>query len=155
MDELIQTTPHYFRIAPGIELPDVTQFAPFKAVVILEADYSDEWQNEVSDWLVANGCLYMMAWGRDCSNFHDRVDWSNLEEHDFKVPDDKFVMTTWHENESLESVFWYSQFCANFSYDEGATLTDAVLLHVSEVDRESQYLQLFEESKTLAERDPE
>ena len=64
-------------------------------------------------------------------------------------------MTTWHEKESLESVFWYSQFCANFSYDEGAKLSEAVILHISETDREAEYLQLFEQSKTLAEREPD
>ncbi|MGI8610716.1 MAG: DUF7684 family protein, partial [Sphingomicrobium sp.] len=53
---------------------------------------------------------------------------------------------------SLESVFWYSQFCANFSYDE-TELINAVILHISPKDREAEFLELFEQSKTLAERE--
>jgi hypothetical protein len=154
MDELIKTTPHYVRIAPGGALPDVTPFAPFKAIVVLESEYSSDWQNEVSNWLVASGCRYMMAWGPECSSWDDSVDWADIEARDYKEDDSKFVMTTWHDDESLESVFWYSQFCAIFSCDE-QELRKALILHVSESDREAEFLLLFEQSRTLAEREPD
>src|SRR6516165_8013507 len=29
-----------------------------------------------------------------------------------EIPDDDFVMTTWHANESLQETFWFSERCA-------------------------------------------
>ena len=146
------TTPHYVRIVPGQVLPDIASLAPFKAVVVLEAQYSQEWQTEVSRWLVACGCRYMMAWGPNCSDWDTSVDWADIEARHFEHDDSKFVMTTCHENQTLEDVFWQAQFTANFSYDE-VELANAVILHVSVQSREVEFLYLFEESKTLAERE--
>jgi hypothetical protein len=67
------------------------------------------------------------------------------------VPDDRFVLTTWHDNESLESAMWYAQFCAAFSYDDVA-LDSAVLVDVSHEDREPELRQLWESARSLAER---
>jgi len=90
--------PLYFRITEGEPLPELRTHAPFRAVVILETQPSQEWETEATKWLVAEGCLYMMAWGDGCSRWHDSVDWASLEEFDFgEIPDDRFVMTTWHE----------------------------------------------------------
>lgn len=144
------TTPYYVRIAPGHPLPDIGVFAPFKSVVILGAKYSADWQNEVNDWLVASGCRYMMAWAPSCSSWDDSVDWADIEARHHKDDPSKFVMATWHDDETLESVFWYSKFCASFSYDD-IELTDTVILHVSEASREQEYLALFEQSTTLAD----
>ena len=142
------TIPHYVRIAPNEPLPDLIALAPFKAVVVLETDYSSDWQNEVSDWLIKCGCRYMMAWGPNCSSWDDSVDWADLDARDFEDDDDKFVMTTWHENESLEDVFWFSQSCANMSSDDVE-----LILHVSSQTREDELLSLFEQSKSLANRE--
>ena len=145
---------HYFRISPDCELPSISSFRPHKAVVVLAAEYPKAWQNTVSDWLVASGCRYMMAWGPDCSSWDDSVDWASLEATDFKDDESKFVMTTWHNDETLEGVFWFSQFCAGFSFDD-LELRDTLLIDVSNVDRESELLALFERSRDLAEREDE
>jgi hypothetical protein len=81
--------------------------APFKVIVVLETSYSSEWQKEVSNWLVKSGCRYMMTWGPNCISWDDSVDWADLEARDFADDDSRFVMTTWHEKDSLESVFWF------------------------------------------------
>ena len=94
-----------------------------------------------------------MTWGPGCEAWHDDVDRVNIDDHAFgEIPDDKFVMTTWHEDETLESTFWYAQFCGNFSYDD-VELTQTVLLDITPVSREREMLALWEQSKTLAERD--
>ena len=148
-----QTKPNYVRIAPGEELPDTSNHAPFKAVVVVEGEYEPEWQREVSRWLVDSGCLYLMAWGSDCQNWHDAVDRVNIDEFaPGDIPDDKFIMTTWHEKESLENVFWFAQFCAEFSYNQ-TKLSRTLIVHISAQDRKSEMLDLFERSKTLAERE--
>ena len=152
MGGLKKTSPHYVRVAPGEQLPDISAFAPFKAVVVLEADYSEGWQTEVSRWLVASGCRCMMAWGPNCSDWDTSVDWADIEARNYEEDDSKFVMTTWHDDQTLEDVFWQVQFIANFSYDD-VELTDAVIVHISGDGREAEFLELFEQSKTLAERE--
>ncbi len=146
--------PHYARIAPGDPLPDIRPLALFKAVIILDADYSDEWQDEVSNWLVESGCRYMLASGPDCSSWDDSVDYAMIaRQPDLdETPDDEFVMTTWHNNQTLEDVFWQAQFVALLSYDD-IELNQTVLVDVSRVAREHEMLALWEQSKTLAQRE--
>ena len=149
------SNPHYVRVFPGSPLPDISSFVPFRAVVVIAGEYSIEWQNEVSEWLVASGCLYMMAWGSDCSSWDDSVDYANMFAFpDYEIPDDKFVMTTWHERETLESVFWYAQNCASFSYND-QPLDQTVILDICDHDRREWHMSLFKRSETLAEREPE
>ena len=144
--------PTYIHIEPDGVIPEFLQSEPFKAIVVLEAESSQAWQGTVSEKLVTAGCRYVMAWGEQCEVFHDIVDRTSIDRHDYDVPAENFIMTTWHDNESLESVFWYSQFCADFSYDE-VELQRSLIIHISRIGRETEYLDLFAHSKTLADRD--
>lgn len=88
---------------------------PFAAVVVIDMTVNSEWRQTVSEWLVDQGCLYMMAHGDECSLWDDSVDIANLEAFDWNfddIPEDKHVTTTWHENESLEEVFFFAKNCA-------------------------------------------
>lgn len=137
----------YFRIAEGQPLPDLKPFAPYRAVVVLEGKYSYEWQDEVSAWLIRSGCLYMMAWGPDCSSWDDSVDWANLRDFDFgDIPDDRFVLTTWHEHETLEDVFWFAGFCASQGTVE---LRNTIIVHVSARDEGDEMLERFQHAQHL------
>ena len=142
--------PLYIQISEGRPLPEVGKFGPFRAIVVLDATYSDEWQDEVSRWLVNNGCLYMMAWGLNCSSWDDSVDYAQIQKYlPGDVPEHEFVMTTWHNDETLESVFWFAQFNAHDPYD---LITNTLIVHVGTADRRTEFLTLFEQSYTLAER---
>lgn len=115
---------------------------PFKAVVVVEQDVSDSWQAAASRWLVQSGCLYMMAWGRNCSSWDDSVDHANLEVFDWgHVPDDHFVMTTWHENEPLSETFWFAEHVAFHPTQE---LSATVIVDVSGTSRETELLQAYQ-----------
>lgn len=76
------------------ELPSLKEFSPFKAVVVIEAEVSKEWQANVSKWLVNSGCFYMMAWGKDCSSWDCSVDLANIDLYEDEIPEDGFVITT-------------------------------------------------------------
>jgi hypothetical protein len=104
----------YLQVVPErATLPSLEGLPPFRAIVLVRETVSNDWRNRVSDWLVSSGCLYMLAWGIDCSVWDDAVDWSNLAAFDFKpIPPDRFVMTTWHEDESMEEVFWFAKHSA-------------------------------------------
>ncbi len=141
----------YVRIAEGESLPDISSHAPFRVVVVIDGPYSIEWQGKVSDWLVASGCLYMMAWGEGCSSWDDSVDYANMEAFDYgDIPEDRFVMTTWHEREPLIGVFWFSRFCAHDPFD---LIEYSLIVHIGETDREAEFLALYEQAETWV--DPE
>jgi hypothetical protein len=143
--------PFYYLIHPSTDLPSIGHHAKFRAVVILEADYPTSWQVLVSEWLVQAGCLAMMAWGPNCTTWDDSVDWASIKAHNWQpIPDEEHVMTTWHDDQSLEDVFWFCQFCAEHP-DYG--LEDTLLIHVGTTDRGAEFHALFVHSRDLAERE--
>ncbi|MDQ3143533.1 MAG: hypothetical protein M3Q57_01455, partial [Pseudomonadota bacterium] len=66
--ERVIIQPTYLGIAPDRDLPDIEHYRWFRVIVVLEGEYSEAWQDKVSRWLVDGGCLYMMAWGPNCSS---------------------------------------------------------------------------------------
>ena len=119
----------YVHLTSKSDLPDVSLLRPFRAVVVVEDEILPERQALISQWLVQSGCLYMMAWGKECSSWDDAVDLANLEEFNFRdVPEDACVMTTWHESESLKEVFW---FCKNSAFHPTVELTNNLVLHLA------------------------
>ena len=134
------TTLSYLHLAPG-EIPSEDDLGPHRAVVVIESPVTDAWRGAISAWLVRSGCLYMMAWGLDCSKWDDSVDSANLEEFDYgEIPDEKFVMTTWHERGPLAEVFWFAQHCADHPTVE---LTRTLLVDVSSSDRQDEILEAY------------
>lgn len=122
----------YLRLEPAQVLPEWTFSRPYQAVIVIEEKVSSEWQEKVSDWLVETGCLYMLAWGENCSSWDDTVDMANMKKFNFKkVPEKDFVMTTWHENEPLEEAFFYSK--SNAIHPVIGVL-EPVIIHISKVD---------------------
>ena len=125
MDE----SPLYLHLPPDGPLPDIGRLSPFRAVVIIEAQVGAEWQGKVSDWLVQSGCLYMMAWGHDCTSWDDSVDIANLEAFGYgDIPCDRDVLTTWHNDESLGEVF---DFCKRHAKHPVVELPRVLLLHIA------------------------
>ena len=141
------TDPIYVRISEGEPFPDISSYGPFRAVVVLDGAYSPEWQDEASDWLVRSGCLYMMAWGENCSSWDDSVDFANIRKFDFQeIPDESFVMTTWHDNEPLEEVFWFAGFCA---HQGDVELDSTLIVHVGRADRSTEMRERFQAAQSL------
>lgn len=131
----------YLHAEPGAVLPNIEYNGPYRAVLIVEESTSREWQAAASNWLVQSGCMYAMAWGINCSSWDDSVDWANIEKFVFgSIPEDGFVMTTWHDKETLEEVFWYCKNCAVHStYDLNHTL----LVHIATCEKEAHIVQLY------------
>lgn len=133
--------PIYIHLKPEHDPPVLTSMAS-KCVVVIEDEVSAAWRNTLSTWIVDCGCLYMMAWGKDSSAWDDSVDWASLEKFDFEDgPLESFVMTTWHENESLDEVFRFSKTHAEHPTVE---LMQAVILHIAAASREEELLGMYE-----------
>lgn len=131
----------YLHLKPEHDPPALEKVAS-RFVVVIEAQVSDEWRNALSGWIVNYGCLYMMAWGQNCSAWDDSVDWASLEKSDFEdVPAEQFVMTTSHEDEPLDEVF---QFSKKFAHHPVVPLEQTVILHIATASREGEILRMYE-----------
>lgn len=133
----------YLQLHNNQVLPHISHLKPFKCVVIIESIPTPEWQAKVSEWLVTSGCFFMMAWGIESSSWDDSVDDANLEIFNYEdIPDESFVMTTWHPDEPLEEVFW---FCKNAAQHGIHILDNVLILHITNQNRCKELLHLYEE----------
>ena len=135
---------HYIHLPEGIEPPENVVAAPFIAVVIAEQGVSAEWRAKVSAWLVAKGCLYMSAWGTECSEWDNSVDMANIEANHFDdIPESKCVITTWHENETLAEAFWFAK---NNAHHPSVTIQSTLLVHVAQLANRASLLASYAEA---------
>lgn len=131
----------YLHLPYGQAPPDIGQKQPFRAVVVLQQATSPEWRTIVSEWLVQSGCLYMMAWGPDCSAWDDSVDWANIDAFDGgDIPDDRRVMTTWHADEPLSEVFWFAE---NAARHPTIPLDETTIIDIGPQDRRAVLTDMF------------
>ncbi len=143
MTEIVE----YLRIWQGELLPRIDIYRPFKAVVILQTPPTAEWQEAVSRWLVASGCLYMMAWGEGCSSWDDSLDCANLEAWNWEgIPDHHFVMTSWHENEPLQEVLGFAKMAARAYCD--IDLLCCLLIDVGPCERKDEMITAYRRAWT-------
>ena len=137
------SVPEYLHLRAGQEMPHLTDARPFKAVLVIEEDVTPAWQALVSEWLVRGGCRYMMAWGKNCSRWDDSVDEANVSVFGSNlegIPEDDFVMTTWHENESLQDTFW---FCEKSAVHPAVQLERTFIIHISHSVRREELFEIF------------
>ncbi len=131
----------YLHLPAGREPPQLNGLSPFRALLVLDQGVTDEWQTQISDWLVRSGCLYMMAWGVACSSWDDSVDWASMSASDFEeTPDDQFVMTTWHDEEPLSETLRFAAHAANHPT---VPLRDILIIDITPDDREAELLEAY------------
>lgn len=88
----------------------------------------------------------MLAWGIDCSSWDDTVDEANLAKWNFnEIPDENFIMTTWHENDSIQEVFWFAKNCAP-PYKGELEINQSLIPHISLEPQKEKLLNLFLEA---------
>lgn len=132
----------YLHLPPEAPLPPHPFSQPFRAVVAAEVMVSPDWMSTVSEWLVDGGCLFAMAWGLQGTDWDTAIDEANLEKHEFgEIPENRFVMTSWHDDESLGEVFW---FCKNLAHHPSVDLRATLILHISPVPDEPAYRQSYD-----------
>jgi hypothetical protein len=119
----------YVHLASGTDPSALAASTPFMAVVVAEQSVDTAWRNRVADWLVQAGCLFMVAWGRDCSEWDDAVDEANCEAFaDGHIPEHRFVMTTWHADVPMDEAF---RFAKDDARHPSVALAQTVLVHVA------------------------
>lgn len=136
--------PRYVHLRPEQPAPEIAT-RPRRAILISDVAVGEEWLDQIAEWIVATGCLYVVAWGVHCERWHDSVDWAVLRAFDFgDVLDERFVMTTWHSDEPMSDAFWYAGHCATHPDVE---LGETIILHVSDEAQASEILKAYAESQ--------
>lgn len=134
----------YLHLKPDEALPALDGLSTFKAIVVIEAESSQLWQWDVCRWLVASGCRYMLAWGRDCASWEEAVDDASLERFDYEdVPQDQSVLTTSHEDEELGEAFWFARHRA---HHPALALQDTLIVHIAAEARQEELERLHEDA---------
>ncbi len=123
----------YLHLPPDSGLAPLDGLQNFKAVLLIEAEVAEMTMWEISRTLIASGCKYALAWGKDCESWHDAIDDAYLEATNYEdVPDEQRVMTTWHADEELSEVFWFARHRAIHPAHE---LRDILILHIADAPR--------------------
>ncbi len=131
----------YLHIRPNEELPPIGQFPPFLAVLVIDEVCEEMWRWEASRWLAASNCRYVLAWGQFSEDWAESVDDANLEAFDYgEIPDDRLVMTTSHEDEELEEVFWFARHRARHP---SLQLSSTVIVHIATRGRKDELERQF------------
>jgi len=101
-------------------------FQIYKCLILIERKVGEAYQYEVSKLLVETGCRWSLSWGLDCISWDDSVDWANIDQFTgTTIPEDKLVVTTWHERETLEEVVEFSKQCTDHA---GRVIEDTLVL---------------------------
>jgi hypothetical protein len=127
------------------------QFVVLLWVVDPAVTRDEQWRLSVQ--LVTQGCRYAVCAGHGCSTWDDSIDWAYLEsDPNFNPPDERFVMTTWHEDQSVEEVAEF--FAEHTSFADFVAKNYLVLLVGTDAQLEFQIA--GEVGRSLAEAsDPE
>lgn len=136
----------YLHLIPG-QAPPTVEARPHRALLVLEKKVNPAWRDLVSDWLVASGCLYMMAWGEECIHWDDSVDEARrIATNYVDLPDDQFILTTWHEHDTLAEAFW---FAGHTAYHPTVPLPNLRIIHIAEQPRRDELLASYAEAQSL------
>jgi len=123
-----------------------SRLGKYKCLLLIERVVEDDFRNLLSRSLVDSGCLYTMAWGLDCSLWDDSVDYATIEKFgEGGIPDDQFVMTTWHTGDTLEEVVRFAKMDAVSSYTDDS-LTDLLVLDFRDESRAEAIEELFKKA---------
>jgi len=89
----------------------------FSALIACDSDpLTVEEIGEFAIALMERGAVYICCWGKGCERFHDIIDeiWATREMNGKygAVAKDSTLMTTWHNDQSLDEALWFSLFSA-------------------------------------------
>ena len=134
----------YFQINEQSDLPNIDQYAPFKAVLAIEETVNEARQTEIAKWLVEAGGKYLMVCGENCKSWETPIRQANLNKVDIKHmrPED-FVMITTHEHEKLRQVFWHAQ---KQAYHSHVKFDNILTIHLGSKNRSVEYFSVFDKA---------
>lgn len=85
-----------------------------------DPDITNDQMNRLSDAIASTPVKWVAAWGAKCSLWDDAIDWAVLAAFPDGIPDDRHIMTTWHEDDKLSDILNYITHADD--YDERGTV---------------------------------
>ena len=86
-------------------------------LVVADPAITDDDREAICKEIIRLGCRYAVCTGDECSRWHDFIDMAYVEsDPEFSPPEERFVMTTWHEDEPLEDVVEFFRVCTTSGY---------------------------------------
>jgi hypothetical protein len=87
------------------------------ALIVCDSDqFSVDEISNFAKALLEKGAVYLCFWGKGCERFHDMVDEVEVEMETLgkscPARHDGTLMTTWHNDESLDQALWFLLSCA-------------------------------------------
>lgn len=85
-----------------------------------EPTVSREIRNTLCCQIADSKVYYAVCGGESCEIWHDTIDEANLgSDPNFDPPDEKFIMTTWHANETASETVWFLLNCTSYPEERG------------------------------------
>ena len=138
-------SPHYIFLQPEGD-PPAFSTRPYRLILVSESETEEDWRAKICAHLVATRCLYFVSWGEQCETWHDDMDWALLDAHGYEdIPDDDFIMTTWHADDPMKSAL---NFGAMDAQHPDVELKATYIMHVAESADEERILSAFHEART-------
>ena len=73
-------------------------------------------QEAICDKIIAYNCQFAVCTGIDCFSWHDSIDRAFIANNEnFFLSDERFIMTSCHEEESLSEVIYFALNYTNFN----------------------------------------
>ncbi len=92
------------------QLPRDLGFNSHHCVLFLAIDatvLADEQLFSLVEWVMDQSAVYVCVWGPGCERVHDVIN-ETIVEFDHPKSDETVIMTTWHDDESLEEALWFA-----------------------------------------------
>ena len=87
---------------------------PHFGLLLVATDWSDDVDGVAAavEDLSRGGLAWLSVWGNGCERIHDIADDVLCARDDWSTPTDAVVMTTWHDDESLEDTLEFFRIAA-------------------------------------------
>lgn len=86
----------------------------------------------------------MMAWGNECDSWAESVAEATSEAFNYEdIPEESQVISTAHEDDPLDEVFWFSK---NKAHHPAHELNNTVILHVSAQNKQAEIEGQYDEA---------
>jgi len=135
------STLSYLHVRAHEALPPIDGYPPFLAVLVVDEVCEEMWRWEACRWLAASACRVLLAWGEYCEDWAESAADARLEAFDYEdVPADQLLVTTSHEDEELDEVFWFARHRARHpTLQPGHTL----IIHIADRGRRQELEALY------------
>jgi hypothetical protein len=97
---------------------------------------------EMADSIISRKLDYVCVWGPDCERVHDILDEVIVESD---LDDQRLVMTTWHDKETLNEAIWFFLYCAR-NATERANDSERIAISINRPDWTAEAHSIIENS---------